>query len=326
MLKSHTYQALATGSQFLVTGAVHGNETCGTRAIRRVMEEIDSNKIKLVKGGVTFIPVTNQLAYHKLSREGDRNLNRNMKIVSNPENNEDHISNLLIPILQRHDVLLDLHSFAAPGCPFIFIGPENNNGLLEPFSFANEEFELALQLGPKKIIYGWLNAFTGGIQKRLDRVGSSNTEGITNFSPSHGIGTTETMRILGKYGVTLECGQHTDPNAEVIAYTAILNALTYLEIIDASISIEVPSHQVYELYKVYDREHLGDQFTHDWVNFSPLQAGDIIATRYSGEEIRASDAGLILFPNPNAKLQNEWFYLAKISNRGNHKNALPLVA
>ena len=37
--KSVTCTGLGAGPRLIITGAVHGNETCGTRAIRRVIEE-----------------------------------------------------------------------------------------------------------------------------------------------------------------------------------------------------------------------------------------------------------------------------------------------
>ena len=40
--KSVNYTALAPGPRLIIMGATHGNEVCGTQAIRRVMEEIDS--------------------------------------------------------------------------------------------------------------------------------------------------------------------------------------------------------------------------------------------------------------------------------------------
>jgi hypothetical protein len=71
--KSVNYTGLGQGPRLIVTGAVHGNETCGTKAIRRVMEELDSGKLLVSAGSVTFVPVVNPLAYAKGERSGDRN-------------------------------------------------------------------------------------------------------------------------------------------------------------------------------------------------------------------------------------------------------------
>jgi predicted deacylase len=73
-LRSHSIRALQPGPRFIVLGAVHGNEIAGTRAIERVLSEIDSGSLRIVRGTVTFVPVTNPLAYRNGQRIGDRNL------------------------------------------------------------------------------------------------------------------------------------------------------------------------------------------------------------------------------------------------------------
>ncbi|MDB5978070.1 MAG: succinylglutamate desuccinylase, partial [Nevskia sp.] len=93
--KSIKYTGLRTGPRLIVTGAVHGNETCGTKAIRRIMEEIDNGKLLIAAGSVTFVPVTNPLAYQLEQRSGERNLNRNLFPNENPQDFEDQIANWL---------------------------------------------------------------------------------------------------------------------------------------------------------------------------------------------------------------------------------------
>ena len=56
--KSVSYAAAAPGTRLIVLGAVHGNETCGTRGIERVIAEIDAGSLVLRTGRVTFVPVT----------------------------------------------------------------------------------------------------------------------------------------------------------------------------------------------------------------------------------------------------------------------------
>jgi predicted deacylase len=60
-----------------------------------------------VAGSVTFVPITNPLAYAKGVRNGDRNLNRNLFPNDDPQDFEDRIANWLCPLLGQHDVLLD---------------------------------------------------------------------------------------------------------------------------------------------------------------------------------------------------------------------------
>src|SRR5258708_8717187 len=131
--KSVTYRGQEAGPRLIVTGAVHGNETCGTKAIRRVMDEIDSGSLEIKSGEVTFVPITNPLAYARGDRAGERNLNRNLGPKDHPSDFEDRIANWLCPLLARHDVLLDLHSTPAASEPFAMLGPRDNTGAIEPF-------------------------------------------------------------------------------------------------------------------------------------------------------------------------------------------------
>src|SRR5690606_21143456 len=93
--QSVSFTGLAPGAQLIILGAVHGNETCGTQAIRRVIAEIESGQLGIVAGTVTFVPVTNPLAYARHQRMGDRNLNRNLVPTDAPVEFEDRIANWL---------------------------------------------------------------------------------------------------------------------------------------------------------------------------------------------------------------------------------------
>src|SRR3954468_2574215 len=95
--KSINYTGLGKGTRLIVTGAVHGNETCGTKGILRVMQELDSGAMTVRNGSVTFVPIVNPLAYQKQQRSGDRNLNRNLFPNEHPQDFEDHIANWLCP-------------------------------------------------------------------------------------------------------------------------------------------------------------------------------------------------------------------------------------
>ncbi|HEX6362748.1 MAG TPA: succinylglutamate desuccinylase/aspartoacylase family protein, partial [Albitalea sp.] len=158
-LQSIRLQAIAPGPRLIVTGAVHGNETCGTLAIRRVLRDLEQGRLALAAGTVTFVPVTNPLAYERGQREGDRNLNRRLVATDTPREYEDHVANWLCPLLAQHDGLLDLHSFHTPGEPFAMVGPENNAGPLEPFGQADAEAALAVRLGVRRVVHGWLSTY-----------------------------------------------------------------------------------------------------------------------------------------------------------------------
>ncbi|WP_077037295.1 succinylglutamate desuccinylase/aspartoacylase family protein, partial [Pelomonas sp. KK5] len=306
--------------KLLVTAAVHGNEICGVAAIRRVIEQLDSGALTLLKGSVTFIPVVNELANKLGRREGDRNLNRNMRPPVIPQDYEDRINTQLCPQLAACDVLLDLHSFQGQGQPFAMLGPRNNDGPLEPFMHAEAEGRLALSVGTERIVEGWLSTYALGLERRAARAENAAIDARAaslQQDPHYGVGTTEYKRSQRGYGITLECGQHADPNAPEFAYQAILRVMALLGLIAPEAATPRPATQpeLLQLYEVIDREHEGDSFERAWASFDSVEKGQRIGTRASGEAVLAPADGRIVFPAVNAKPGTEWFYLARPSDR-----------
>jgi uncharacterized protein len=311
-LRVHRFAALAPGPKLIVTGAVHGNETAGTRGIWRVLDEIDSGALDIVRGSVSFVPVCNPLAYANARRMGERNLNRRLQLTATPQDFEDRIANALCPLLAAHDVLLDLHSFRSPGRPFVMRGPADNRDSLEPFAHAAAEAQLAAHVGPARIVEGWMSAYASGVARRRAR---AQTPGAVHEDPSYGVGTTEYMRSQGGYGVTLECGQHDDPAGADVAYHAIQQTLALLGITDQPLAPPARPFECLVLAEVIDRHDTGDQFAKAWTSFDALAEGELIATRADGSELRAPQAGRIIFPDSSALPGHEWFYLAQASQR-----------
>ena len=293
--KSTNYTGLGKGPRLIITGAVHGNETCGTKAILRVMEEIDSGKLLVANGSVTFVPVTNPLAYQLVRRSGDRNLNRNLFPNENPQDFEDQIANWLCPLLAQHDVLLDLHSFNADSEPFVMMGPLDNDGPLQPFKHADKERALARRLGVRRFVDGWLGTYGQGVQRRMSD--ASQLETVLRY----GVGTTEFMRTTGGYALTLECGQHNDPAAPEVAYRAIMNTLAFLNVIDAPAPEPIPA----------DKTDAADSFVQTWSSFDPVSRGQQIGVRADGTPVTSELDGRILFPDVNAGANQEWYYLTR---------------
>ena len=311
-LRSHTYHGLAPGPRLLVTGAVHGNETCGTRAITQLLEAFDTGKLSIERGTVTFVPITNPLAFQLKQRVGDRNLNRNMAPSAIPQDFEDRIANVLCPLLDAHDVLLDLHSFHTGGVPFVMVGPQNNTGALEPFSHAAEELQLALHTGPHRIVEGWLDTYARGVARRATAQGTPGNRTQTLVTnPNYGVGTTEYMRSRGGYGVTLECGQHDDPQAVGVARHAILQTLGLLRLINSVPTRPATEREILRLQDVTDRESAGDYFSREWRSFDAVKSGELVGFRQTGAEVKAPADGFIVFPNPRAEPGQEWFYFAQ---------------
>jgi predicted deacylase len=314
--KSVTYQGQAPGKSLIVLGAVHGNEICGTQAIEQLMAELDSQQRVISAGRVTFVPITNPLAYAKQERSGDRNLNRNLYPTTSPQDFEDRIANWLCPLLAQHQVLLDLHSFHTQGEPMVMMGPLNNSGTLEPFAQADEENRLALLLGVSRFVDGWLDTYAKGVRRRqAEYPDAQQRQALLNTDVRYGVGTTEYMREQGGYALTLECGQHQDPNARHVGYQAIVNTLVHLGLMAGDAPAPVGPRQCLRLYDVVDRNHPDDQFSQAWGSFDPIAAGTQIGTRANGEAVIAEEAGFIVFPNPKALPGQEWFYLAKPTER-----------
>ncbi|MBA5608660.1 succinylglutamate desuccinylase/aspartoacylase family protein [Duganella sp. FT3S] len=307
--KSIQYRGQGDGPRLIVLGAVHGNETCGTRAIERLMVELDSGALHIARGCLTLVPVANPLAYAKGERAGERNLNRKLFPNAAPQDFEDRVANWLCPLLAGHDVLLDLHSFQADSAPFVMVGPRDNDGPLEPFHHARQERALARRLGVRRCVEGWLRTYGQGVQRRLH--GNDQLATVLRY----GVGTTEYMRSMGGYALTLECGQHADPHAPQVAYQAILNTLAFLGLTGAAAPPPVPDNalEVLSMVEVHDKQHAGDRFSRDWASFDPVRQGEEIGRRADGTPVLAGFDGVILFPDSAAGAQCEWYYLARPS-------------
>ena len=256
------------------------------------------------------VPVTNPLAYAHQRRGGDRNLNRGLGPTEAPLEYEDHVANWLCPLLARHDVLLDLHSFLAPGTPFVMLGPPDNRGTLEPFAHAHREEALAARLGVRRAMDGWLGVYARGVARRRERAGAAGGP-TAHIAEHYGVGTTEYMRSVGGWALTLECGQHDDPHAPSVAHRAIVRTLAHLGLIDEAEPAPEPDMEGLRLCEVVDKLHLDDAFAKPWTSFDPVAAGERIGSRHDGSPVEAPFDGHIVFPNPTAAPGSEWFYLAR---------------
>jgi len=305
--KSINYTGLQPGPRVIIMGATHGNEVCGTKAIRRVMAEIDSGALHIAAGSVTFVPIVNPLAYQQVTRNGDRNLNRDLFPKANPQDFEDQIANWLCPLLGQHDVLLDIHSFAATGEPFVMVGPLDNDGTLQPFHHAEKERAWARRLGVRRFVDGWLATYGDGVQRRSRS--ADELETVLRY----GVGTTEYMRSTGGYALTLEAGQHDDPAAPDVAYRAIMNTLAHLGLIAAPdpVPVDFDAMEALSMVVVHDKLHADDAFSRPWKSFDPVEKGELIGTRADGTPVTAEFGGRILFPAASAAANTEWYYLTR---------------
>jgi predicted deacylase len=72
MIQVHQFLGLKPGPRLIVLGAVHGNETCGTIAMRRLMEELGTGILRIGCGSLTLVPVANPLAFARGQRASSR--------------------------------------------------------------------------------------------------------------------------------------------------------------------------------------------------------------------------------------------------------------
>ncbi|MET4754422.1 succinylglutamate desuccinylase/aspartoacylase family protein [Bradyrhizobium sp. RT11b] len=295
---AHKFRGPLPGARLIVLGAVHGNEPCGSIAIERILQELACGELEIIAGQLTLVPVANRLAYERGTRNGDRDLNRNFAPISTPSDNEDFIANELCLLLAEHTVLIDIHSFSWQSSPMVLLGPDSSARDPHPFAFACDEESLAAHLGVSRALYGWLATN----MQRAQRRGSS---------IQYCKGTTDYMRAVGGYGVTLECGQHADPLAPELAYQAIRNALAHLRLIASEAPEPRQEIEFLRVYEVLDRNSTKDRFAREWNSFDRLYLGDAVAYRSDGTVVLSPADGVIVFPNENAEPGTEWFYLAE---------------
>ena len=290
MLDVLEFSGAAAGPTLTVLGAVHGDEPCGTEAIRRVARTLESGRVTPSRGTLVMVPITNPRAYQENVRFIDRNLNRCLHPDYKGHGGyEDLINPVLIPLLEETDVLLDLHSYASPGGPFIFVSSDKNN---------RAEKDFATSLGVFDFVYGWQDAF-----------GNSNTA----LDPHYATGTTEYAREKGAIAITLECGHHLNADAPDVGEKSILLALQHLGMIaDAGVAVEEKPIRCIRMKQSFCKLREGD-FVKALKHYDPVSAGDVIARYADGEEITAPEDGFIVLPKANAEPGQDWFFFGVAS-------------
>lgn len=285
-VKIVTYQPLEPGPRLTVLGAVHGNETCGAKAIERMVADIDDRTVILRRGTLQLVPVTNPGAYAKNVRFVERNLNRYLYRKEEKQHYEDHLDPIVCGVLDTTDVLLDLHSYTSPGGPFIFLGGDNA-----------KELAFAKALGVSDFAFGWAQAFGKASEGKEAQ------------------GTTEYARTKGALAVTLECGQHLNADAPDIGYRAILLALAHLDMLDdgcaAALGLDrktvAGKQRFVRMKNVYHREE-GAVFARPWRHFDPVAKGEPMASLASGKTLSAPEDGFIVLPKESSATGEEWFF------------------
>ena len=279
MIEHICFNSDVDGPHLIVLGAIHGDETCGPIAIKKVIQKFEGKESSLLKGKVTFVPVCNADAYAQGVRFVEENLNRIICKHETPKNNEQHFANDVCDLISSADVMLDLHSFEAEGDPMVFLDhPEA------------EVQGLAEVLGGKVILYGWDNIYEG------EAISSECTESWAYKNCVKGL--------------TFECGKNGTEESNVVAYEAILRTLSFYSMIEVDIDpAQTKPHHI-EMDKVVLKEKDGT-FAESFKDVVELKKDTLISIYNDGTEIRMPYDGFLILPAANAPVGQEWFYLGQ---------------
>lgn len=285
-LDIQTFTGNAEGKTLAVLGAVHGNEHCGTEAITKVIALIAAGDITLKSGTLTVIPICNPRAYDQKVRFTERNLNRFMYPKDKPVHYEDHLDNIICPVLDKTDYLLDIHSYSSEGNAFIFLSELNDSNIA-----------FAKSLEAPRFIFGWGEA----MQSNKDLV-----------DKRQAWGTTEYARAQGAIAVTLECGNHNNTNNTDVAFNAILGALEHLGMADINASLKATTTNTTDKYNIRMKGAFlklrEGSFVQTWTNMHPVKAGETIGTFNDGEQVTMPADGYIVLPMYDPTIGDQWFF------------------
>lgn len=279
-LETATFSSTHEGPKLLVLGAVHGNETCGTHAIRETIALLQNGALVLKKGSVTFVPVCNPKAYASGTRFVEKNLNRVICPHERPAVYEERLSAPLMRLIDGCEWLLDVHSFHSEGAAFVF--QDTTNPKTEAF---------ARCLGPSYVMTGWAEMYA---QPKAACVMEGDTVG---YAHAH-----------GKTGAVIECGYHENPASIDIAKKAIRNALSFLGLVVIPDSFLEHQKTIYIRCTQFVVKEKPGKLAKDWKHFEPVRAGDIIGLYDDGTKEVAPHDGVILLPKKDALIGEEWVY------------------
>jgi hypothetical protein len=183
--------------------------------------------------------------------------------------------------------------------PFVFIGPRDNAGPLEPFAQAAGEEALALRLGVGRVVDGWLATYAAGDDAAQELAAAIPTRCSTSTRRTASARPSTCARSAAR-AVTLECGQHDDPRAVDVAHRAIVNTLAHLGLIDAA--DPAPAARVER--SACARSSTGPARRRvrqgHGRGFDRVAAGERIGTRADGTAIDAPFDASSSFPNASA--------------------------
>ncbi len=278
MITSNTYTSLNPWKKLLITWAVHGNEPCWRIAISRIIDEIEKWLLEIIKWSITFIPVCNPEWFKKNLRLTEENLARIFDKYDNPTTYERKCSTAIAPYIDNCDALLDIHSGNAKDSKFVFLDHATD-----------ENINITNNLWFSLIIHG-----------RPDMYPDDWAKDPSSYAHDQ-----------WKPWIVIECGQHQDPGAVVVAYNAIKNFLYhYWLTTEWWGNNPIPAKHIMMKELIYMKNKQWT-FIKERKNWDSIKKWETIARYEDWEEVYSTMDWYIILPKHWAWPWNERFYLAQ---------------
>lgn len=261
------------GKNVLILGGVHGDELPGIWAIENVLPKIN------IKNGLITYGIANPRAVKIHKRFTEENLNRMFydKNAIDKNSYEYKRAQELKKIMNKHDILLDLHSSSIKDTPAFAICEPNSYNIVKSL--------------PVEYI-------------------------VSGFDEHEPGGTDYYMNKIGKIGICIECGYHSNKESKKIAEQSIYNLLTHLNMINDIMtrSTQTSNYKNKQKYYKVFYKHFAKTNTFKlkkyFKNFENLRKNELIG--YDGiTEVRAQKDAIILFAHNGSKIGDEVFLLAE---------------
>jgi len=271
-----------------VIGGLHGNEPCGVRVIRTIIDDPKPLLDRMQGGNITFV-IGNPKALEQGRRctEGGADLNRlfNYRYVDElPKARwgyEHHRALELREPTTEADALLDLHSTSAPSPPFTICATR-------PDAVA-----FATKLGCR-IVYGWEDP-----DMELTAVS---------------MGSLVAAKLPA---VAVECGQHEEASSQKTASAVLHRFLGALGVTDHEVSDAAQPH--YRLVSRVRRDSPNFRLAQPFASFSRLEPGDMVALD-GLVSVRVERAAFAVMPAPHAEVGRDLVFLACLGEAGDFPN------
>jgi predicted deacylase len=183
----------------------------------------------------------------------------------------------IITLIKKADMVVDLHSFHTAGKPFAFLD-----------STGADWVKLAHSTGLDAIVTGWDDLYSPGETEERDTITCA--------------------RLLGKIGITVECGKHTESASVEVGKEVVVRTLSHYGMCAGLPTLHSKAPGSFRRVNKLVRKEFPGSLVKEWHNLDKVSSGDVIAMYASRAPVFAPFDGYIFLPNPNCKVGDEWFY------------------